>query len=168
MPYCPSCYSEYRRGYSDCASCKVPLVEKLEDALEMGEAEQATYFQDKSVVMVTQGGIATVLEVRDILETGGCPCRIRPVEGSDDMPPVAQLFRLDIVDTDLDKARAILGNRWKESLAKEGVTAAATEKEAVLADGSETECPACSTRFTPKDTKSAECPECGLFLGVPG
>src|SRR5690349_24367362 len=27
--YCPSCGSEYREGYTECADCKVPLVERL-------------------------------------------------------------------------------------------------------------------------------------------
>ena len=29
--YCPSCESEYRPGYTECADCNVPLVEQLPD-----------------------------------------------------------------------------------------------------------------------------------------
>lgn len=32
MPWCPQCKAEYQEGYTECKDCKVPLVDKLEEA----------------------------------------------------------------------------------------------------------------------------------------
>lgn len=32
MPWCPQCEAEYQEGYTECKDCKVPLVDKLEEA----------------------------------------------------------------------------------------------------------------------------------------
>lgn len=32
MPFCPNCKNEYRKGFTECHECKVPLVESLEEA----------------------------------------------------------------------------------------------------------------------------------------
>ena len=51
MAFCPICKNEYRPGFTMCAECKVPLVERLEEAekeaiddasLESAEAEKET------------------------------------------------------------------------------------------------------------------------------
>ncbi len=34
MPWCPICKNEYREGISECADCKVPLVESLDNIVE--------------------------------------------------------------------------------------------------------------------------------------
>lgn len=39
MPWCPKCKNEYRPGILQCAECKVPLVESLEDIPEKEEKE---------------------------------------------------------------------------------------------------------------------------------
>jgi uncharacterized membrane protein len=39
MPWCPKCKNEYRPGILQCAECKVPLVDSLEDIPEKGEKE---------------------------------------------------------------------------------------------------------------------------------
>ena len=31
MPWCPKCGAEYRDGFTRCASCDVPLVDRLTD-----------------------------------------------------------------------------------------------------------------------------------------
>ena len=168
MPVCPSCHSEYRKGFDTCATCKVPLVDKLQDvAVHMGEADEKAYFEGKTIIMVTQGAVGVCMEMRDVLDQGGCPARIKPLEGMEDAPPMHQIFSVEIVDTDLDKARNILGGRWRDAVTAEGSGATGEMKEAVLAEGAETECPACGTKFTPTDPAKAECPECGLYLGIP-
>ena len=34
MPFCPECKSEYRTGFTDCADCQIPLVEKIDEELK--------------------------------------------------------------------------------------------------------------------------------------
>lgn len=162
MPVCPSCHSEYRPGFDTCATCKVPLVDKLPEAMaHMGEEDEKKYFEGKNTVMVAQGAIAVCMEMLGVMDQGGCPARIVPLAGQEDAPPMHQIFKVEIVEADLDKARAI----FKDKLSADGLPT--DPKEAVLAEGAETECPACGTKFTPADVSKAECPECGLYLGVP-
>lgn len=40
MPFCPSCGAEFRAGFTTCNTCRVPLVDSLDDADE--EIEVAT------------------------------------------------------------------------------------------------------------------------------
>lgn len=163
--FCPNCRSEYRSGFTQCGHCKVPLVASLAEATTLDEAGVAAYFKGRNTVMVTQGALAMVREVHDVLASNGCVSRMVPMD--DDSGGVHNMFKLEIIQEDLDKARAISGNRWKEMVARE-VGAPVEAREAVLAAGQETECPACGHKFIPADTATAECPECGLFLGVPG
>lgn len=32
MPFCPNCKNEYRKGFTECHECKIPLVDSLEEA----------------------------------------------------------------------------------------------------------------------------------------
>ena len=32
MPFCPKCKNEYRKGFTVCHECKIPLVDTLEEA----------------------------------------------------------------------------------------------------------------------------------------
>lgn len=35
MPFCPKCKNEYRKGFTECHECKIPLVESLDEADEI-------------------------------------------------------------------------------------------------------------------------------------
>lgn len=35
MPFCPKCKNEYRKGFTECHECKIPLVDSLEEANAM-------------------------------------------------------------------------------------------------------------------------------------
>ena len=35
MPFCPKCKNEYRKGFTECHECKIPLVESLDEANAM-------------------------------------------------------------------------------------------------------------------------------------
>lgn len=35
MPFCPNCKNEYRKGFTECHECKIPLVDSLEEANAM-------------------------------------------------------------------------------------------------------------------------------------
>lgn len=42
MPWCPKCKNEYREGILQCAECRIPLVESLEEAEQKETAEEAS------------------------------------------------------------------------------------------------------------------------------
>lgn len=162
--FCPVCKSEYLPGFAQCGHCKVPLVEALTPGVLLDDVGVKAYFEGKNTIMVTQGAGVLCQEVQNILDEGGCPARIVPLDEDANMHA---MFRLLITEADLEKAKGILGQRWQAMVTGEGL-AAAPDREAVLAEGTETECPACGHKFSPEDPESAECPECGIFLGVPG
>jgi rubrerythrin len=101
-----------------------------------------------------------------MLEQGSVVSRIAPLHGPEDAPAVAQMFKVEILEADLERAKQVLGERWRAALETEGI-GAPEAGEAVLDAGAETVCPACGHKFVAKDSTTAECPECGLFLGVP-
>ncbi|MEW5855442.1 MAG: hypothetical protein AB2A00_42105 [Myxococcota bacterium] len=164
--FCPQCGSEYRQDITTCATCKVPLVAQLTDDVANDRRKVEEYFRDKKPLLVTEGGVDAAMEIRDLLLDGGVMARIVGKEENEDVPPMHARFRVEIAEEDREKAQQVLGEQWAQVVAAEG-TDARDAKEAVL-DGSETECPACGTKFTPAKPETAECPECGLFLGVPG
>ena len=65
-------------------------------------------------------------------------------------------------------ALGILQENWADLIEDPDARLAAARGIVVidLDKGGEISCPACTTRFTPKDA-AAECPECGLTLGQP-
>jgi len=163
--FCPKCKSEFLAGYAECANCKVPLVEKLGQESFSDDA-MLKYFEGKTVELVTSGPMAMVREAQRLFEAQGVQTRVVAEEEKPELGGTHQVFRLEIVREDLERARKVVGDRWKEFVEAEGLTPGEA-KDVVLAAGAETECPACTTRFTPANPDTAECPDCGLFLGVP-
>ena len=45
MPWCPKCGAEYRDGFTRCASCDVPLVDRLTD-----EQSKAVFYDNMAVM----------------------------------------------------------------------------------------------------------------------
>ena len=41
MPWCPKCKAEYREGFTECATCHVPLVDELPDEQDMEQMPDA-------------------------------------------------------------------------------------------------------------------------------
>ena len=164
MPYCPDCRSEYLSEITECAACGVPLVVELSGPSFMGSQEHAAYFSGQALELVTLGSLDMCREIRELLEKDGVPARI---VASDEIAetPVHMRMRLEIVAADLPRAQQVMAGHWREVVAAEGADADQA-KSAALDSGGETECPGCAARFIPLSTSGAECPECGLFLGV--
>ena len=40
MPWCPKCKAEYREGFTECSTCKVPLMDTLPEENEVLEREK--------------------------------------------------------------------------------------------------------------------------------
>ncbi|MBS1812709.1 MAG: DUF2007 domain-containing protein [Acidobacteria bacterium] len=75
MPYCPSCGSEFRSGFTECNSCHVPLVASLN--AETNGAGEVYFEEDDSeselqlLLTLTSGSQATF--VRRLLDDAGVP-----------------------------------------------------------------------------------------------
>ena len=89
MPFCPSCQSEYRPGFTHCTDCDVALVESLpETKLEEGintaieMVELATFPDCPEAEMIRElleeNGIATVLmsDAGVGIAPAGFPCTL--------------------------------------------------------------------------------------------
>lgn len=74
MPYCPSCESEFRAGFTECNSCHVPLVASLG-----GEPEDVaeTYLEDDGdselQLLLTLKSSSQTAFVRRLLDDAGVP-----------------------------------------------------------------------------------------------
>jgi DNA-directed RNA polymerase subunit RPC12/RpoP len=78
-------------------------------------------------------------------------------------------WNLYVPAAQVTEASRCLTRDWAGMVEGEDAVHAVQRGEEVLAIDGATEiaCPACGHRFTPAD-RAAECPDCGLALGVPG
>jgi len=65
--FCPNCKAEYREGYTVCAECQVPLVDKLPESDEDAEAEPDL----KPVTVLETGDPAELMVAESLLEDAG-------------------------------------------------------------------------------------------------
>ncbi|MBN2381945.1 DUF2007 domain-containing protein [bacterium] len=63
--FCPRCRAEYREGFTECAECKVPLIEILPD---LPEEESEEY-----VAVVTSTDLSELMVIKSILESADIP-----------------------------------------------------------------------------------------------
>lgn len=75
MPYCPSCESEFRAGFTECNTCHVPLVASL--APEANDAGEAYFEADDSdselQLLLTLTSNSQAVFVRRLLDDAGVP-----------------------------------------------------------------------------------------------
>ena len=167
MPYCPECQAEYRTGVKTCAHCEVELVAELQQAGSCtSQATMAECLDGKPVLAVLAGVLDRVIDAQEVLRLRGLPSIIvQPDELSG--PGMHAVYQLAILEHDLEQARTIFKEQWRDGLQVEGIAGLADEAEEVidLEAGGPITCPACGETFTPAD-QQAECPGCGIMLGV--
>lgn len=84
MPWCPKCGSEYRDGFTECASCGVKLVDKLTDEqkkqAEMGERRDMVLPEGMSrpVAVFTAKNRLEAESIEDMLRDNDIPVFDRP------------------------------------------------------------------------------------------
>ena len=84
MPWCPKCGSEYRDGFTECASCGVKLVEKLTDEqkkqAEMEERRDMVLPEGMSrpVAVFTAKNRLEAESIEDMLRDNDIPVFDRP------------------------------------------------------------------------------------------
>ena len=114
---CPKCGDEYRPGFTECADCRVPLVEdaapdESPDERPEGHSEGpwavlAQHSMDTAWVSLDSGSLA-LLELESELEAKGIDVGFdpfRPGEGGSFTRSLAQPIRLMVPASDLPLAR---------------------------------------------------------------
>lgn len=86
MPWCPKCKSEYREGFTECATCHVPLVDSLpeedeiqpQDAVQPEQQEELPQFENLIAVYMADRRVDAEM-VRDMLADNGITAGMRQV-----------------------------------------------------------------------------------------
>ena len=88
MPYCPSCESEFRAGFTECNSCRVPLVASL-NTESVSVVSVAQYEDDDATTesvlqqLVTLTSASQATYVRRLLDDAGVPSVMLGGHGDD-------------------------------------------------------------------------------------
>ena len=86
MPWCPKCKSEYREGFTECATCHVPLVDELpeedetriQDTVQDEPAEGIVQIANPIAVYTSERRIDAEM-IRDMLQDSGIAAGMRQV-----------------------------------------------------------------------------------------
>ncbi|MDF1565570.1 MAG: hypothetical protein P1V51_21210 [Deltaproteobacteria bacterium] len=168
MPYCPACRSEFREGFDHCASCDRALVDELPDvSLEGIEAVEAAVRSGEAII-VARGSLQDVRRMQEVLADFRVPAVVTGDAASCTSGSCSATYDVAVHPDSVRDAQNALAANYQAMLVNEGVDPASVEGVVELESGGETQCPACETLFVPEDAASAECPDCGLFLGIPG
>lgn len=164
MPWCPSCRSEYRDGFSTCASCEVELVAELPPEVPLdAEAVEAAVAAGEALV-VARGGLDATARMRDALAAHRVPSIVVGDPDSCGAGGACSVYEVVVHPDAADDARSALAADFQEMLTSEGLDTGAADAVIDLDEAEEITCPACGTDFSL--AQSPECPDCGLFLGV--
>jgi hypothetical protein len=168
--FCPKCDAEYRPGFVECANCKVALVEVLEeltvgeqaDTLAVGRARSSPELGHLVEVhghkydFMRLFTLSEAKEVAEVLKGAGIASLLVPVE--EEFPDHRHLLEVRVHAERLGEAEAAVRADFERRVAEEGVGGE-------LAHTAVDACPACGAHV-PLD--AAECPDCGLVVGVAG
>ena len=87
MPYCPSCESEFRAGFTECNSCRVPLVASLAAAppsvVSVAQDEEEEISEAVLQQLVTLTSASQAQYVRRLLDDAGVPSVMLGGHGDD-------------------------------------------------------------------------------------
>ncbi len=169
MPYCPICKGEFVEGITHCKNCDADLIaEKPQSDICSSPIEMNRYLMGKEVVVIHMGYIDTCREGQDLLAGYNIPTTIQAAEGGCNCHG-QQPCVLACEPKELERVQKIFNDRFQKSVEKEGIACCChspSANEEIKLDGdAPITCPGCGTSFTPADAR-AECPECGLVLGV--
>ena len=167
MAYCPSCRSEFREGFSRCQACDEALVDHLPGLdLEGVEAVEQAVARGEAIV-VARGSLQDVRRMQAELAEFRVPAVVFGDEKNCATGSCQQVYDVMVHPTGIEAAQNALAANYMAMLVNEGVDPAAADATVELAEGQAIVCPACETSFVAGGAADTECPECGLFLGVP-
>ena len=164
MPWCPSCRSEYRDGFTICASCQVELVAELPPEVPLDAAAVEAAVAEGQALVVARGGYDAARRMQDALAYRRVPSVIVGVPDTAGDGGVYAAYEVVVHPDAADDARSALMADFQEMLTAEGLDGESADAVIDLDAGEDVTCPACGTTFSLAET--AECPECGLYLGV--
>jgi hypothetical protein len=144
-----------------CEACGTPLDEAGACVTCAARAE--------GLGLLLRNAYPQVRELHALLEEQGLAAEMEKVPGTTPQERHHPKWNLYVPEAELEAARAFLGRDWAGLLDDAGALAAAARGAAGvdLDQGGEIDCPACGHRYA-ASAAAAECPECGLSLGVPG
>ncbi len=147
VPSCPTCNTPLDEG-GVCVTCR---------AMSQG------------LIPLTRTGYAEVRKMMDLLEAEGLAPQIEQVPPRRPEERAHPHWNVYVPEKEVPRANDLLRSDWAELLADLDAARAAERgiRGIDLDAGGEVECPACGHRFTPS-TAQAECPDCGLTLGIAG
>ena len=155
--FCPGCRSEFRVEITFCQGCEVDLVEAL-DAVNLFDSIQnmENSLADRPLSPAMMGTQAELRRIQEDLYKERLPSILANAGVDIYQPGMAQQLYLMVLEEDLPKIATFLKKNHLESVQREGVVEEVSLGQISL-------CPACGGE-APGD--AAECPECGLMLGV--
>ena len=63
MPWCPKCKAEYREGFTECSTCRVPLVDTLPEENEENKKPEENEENKKPEEFVLPDGMEKPIAV---------------------------------------------------------------------------------------------------------
>ena len=155
--FCPACRSEFNVGVQFCQSCEVDLVNELDrESIFRSPEAMAEALDGRELRPIMVSSHVELEKVQQILSGHQIPSILANEDAGEFQAGVASRFFLMIDEDDFEKAGSFLNESWQEGVQREGIV-----EDIGLGDAEV--CPACGTDV-PSD--SAECTECGLYLGL--
>ncbi len=148
---CPQCETEYLPHIEKCADCGAVLLFPEEHKKAQEEKKQIMQKAVDNTVVVREGDLAWLSELRSVLAEAGIPSAVRAAAGCN-KGCCGGTHWLVVSSNDLERAR----ERIEEYLMEINPELRASNE--LLRQG---KCPACGS---PVGTDERECPDCGLPL----
>jgi hypothetical protein len=101
--FCPECRVEYREGFTECADCKVPLVEELQPLASPPEHEPE---QSNLVTILSTVNAATMALAKSILEDAKIRFNVKG-ELTKAMFTIG-IMQIQVAENDKEEARELL------------------------------------------------------------
>ena len=159
---CPKCHAPHRTGFTRCHACDVELVDAaLVTAAAAGAPRDALV--GKKLVAAVTGPLQLCREIERALLEAGIACQVG-AENEEGESLSAGTLKVSVLvaEDDLQRVSAVLGARFSDALAREGVGGMQTAPIDLAAET--VTCPACG-HVGP--LVEGSCADCGLFLGAP-
>jgi hypothetical protein len=114
MPICPSCGSEFRAGFTECNTCRVPLVDSLDEPEEELLLEVVEETSEETLHLIgTLDDEAQAIVTRRLLDEAGIPSVI---QGGHASIGHCTPYRVYVDEDYLDAAREALSDYQSPAL----------------------------------------------------
>jgi len=153
MKICPDCRYDYQPHVENCANCGAALLTREEYARRQEERRQCEEKALEDPVAVREGDIRWIGELHGVLIDSGIPSRVLTDPGCAGGCR-GHASRLAVSRQDAERAHRRIEDYFAELHPEVRVS------QELMSEG---KCPACGYAV---EGAAAECPDCGLTLGV--